>query len=182
MTMRIVTPFLLFPDCSILKSASASSTNVAWMAELALSTGRFHGRRVCSKWKTKKGFFWVGARRRIHSVALLQPGRRLSEHNHGGGLPDDRHTLQVGRVPVCRQGRPLVCGPQLRLPAAAAGVPGHTAVGGKGPRTHSPRACDTQTTVRTLSWLLDGSCSSLVISRKRPLLCGAKHSPWWELV
>lgn len=99
-----------------------------------------------------------------HSVALLQPGGRLSEHNHGGGLPDDRHTLQMGRVPVCRQGRPLVCGPQLRLPAAAAGVSDHTTVGGKRPRTRSPEACDVHTTVRTLFWFLDGSSSLLVIS------------------
>lgn len=186
----IITLFLFFLDCSILKSALASSTNVAWMAELALSTGRFHGRRICSKWKTKKRLsrnappvrlkpstLWDCSRN--HNVALLQPGRRLSEHNHGGGLPDDRHTLQMGRVPVCRQGRPLVCRPQLRLPATAAGVSGHTTVGGKRPRTHSPKACDIHTTVRTLFWFLDGSCSVLVISWKRPLLCGAKQSPWY---
>lgn len=118
------------------------------------------------------------------NVSLPQPRRRLSEHNHGGGLPDDCHTLQMGWVSVCRQGRPLVCRPKLRLPAAAAGVSDHATVSGNHPCTHSHKACDMFTTVWTLLWFLEFSCGLLLfctgtVHYSGLNKCGDKHCPWY---
>lgn len=56
------------------------------------------------------------------SCRCWQPGWSLPQHHHGGGLPDDRHSLRLGGVSVRGQGCALLRRPQLWLPAAAAGV------------------------------------------------------------
>lgn len=99
-----------------------------------------------------------GAAEKSENFSFLQPRRHLAEHNHGGGLPDDRHTLQLGRLSVCCQGRPLVCRPQLRLPAAAAGLSEHTTFRGKHTHEWHPDQC--QDVVFILPYMVESSDNS----------------------
>lgn len=62
---------------------------------------------------------------------LLQPCRCVPQHHHGGGLPDDSHTLQLGWMSDCSEGCSLLCWPKLWLSATAAGVPDDPSVRGK---------------------------------------------------
>lgn len=71
-TLKVVIYVLFPPDHNILKSASASSTSVAWMADLAWFTGRFSclSWRLCPFWYSRVTSKEYGAEK--HPVSLRQ--------------------------------------------------------------------------------------------------------------
>lgn len=95
------------------------------------------------------------------ALSLLQPCRCVSQHNHGGGLPDDRHPLQLGRVFIRCQGCSLICWPQLWLPAATAGVSDDTSLRGK--HSKDERTCMKPTSIQAPFRICQLFCSHLIL-------------------
>lgn len=110
------------------------------------------------------------------SLVLVQPCRCVPQHYHGGGLPDDCHTLQLGGLSVCCQGCPLFCRPKLWLPAAAAGVPDNTGLRGTHTKEHQDMM-NTHNTYRKKSALFFSvTCYRPTTSFILPVLTGCQES------